>query len=108
MKKLREQLWQRCNGYCEVCGFPLEKENYALHHRKLRSRGGKDEIANVMALHHKCHNLGTNSVHLNPKWATENGFMVSAYDTPDLIWVSTPNGGKIYLSNDGTVKPVQT
>ena len=41
-KEIVETVLLRANGYCEVCGLVLT--DYALHHRKLKSRGGKDRI----------------------------------------------------------------
>ena len=43
---LREKVLTRCGGYCELCGFGLN-DTFALHHRKLRSRGGKDTLDNL-------------------------------------------------------------
>lgn len=77
----RKLLYKRCKGVCEFCGGDLP-ENWAAHHRKLRAQGGKDALDNAVALHHECHNLGTHSVHLNPKKSYENGFMVHSWDTP--------------------------
>lgn len=37
---------------CENCGNPAVD----IHHIKFKSRGGKDEIANLMAICRKCHN----------------------------------------------------
>jgi len=96
----RRTLYKRCKGMCEFCGGDLP-ESWAAHHRKLRSQGGKDTLDNIVALHHECHNLGTKSVHLNPKKSYENGFMVHSWETPhetplNLIhrmWVTlTPEG----------------
>jgi hypothetical protein len=70
---LRETLYERARGYCEKCGWPLGT-NWAMHHRVLHSR--VDDIRNVLALHHECHNLGSNSVHLRPEKAMEDGFIV--------------------------------
>ena len=99
-KLLREQILSRCSGYCEKCGFSLP-EGFALHHRKLKSRGGKDTLDNLIALHHECHNLGTNSVHLNIKTATENGWIVPTYETPNEYPMMLPNGLCVTLSSDG-------
>jgi len=77
----RKALYERCKGCCEFCGGALP-ENWAAHHRKLRSQGGKDDLDNVVALHHECHNLGTNSVHLNPQKSYEDGFMVHSWQNP--------------------------
>lgn len=73
---------KRANGYCESCGNPLA-EDFALHHRKLRSRGGDDCVSNLIAVHHHCHNLGTDSIHLKPKDATLKGFMCPSWEQPE-------------------------
>lgn len=78
----RKKLYERCKGMCEFCGGALP-DNWAAHHRKLRSQGGKDDLDNVVALHHECHNLATNSVHLNPEQSYKDGFMVHSWDLPD-------------------------
>lgn len=100
----RKTLLERCAGYCELCGHPLTFD-WAVHHRKLRSRGGTNELSNLVALHHHCHNLGTNSVHLNPAWATEIGFMVASWDEPSEVALVYQRGGKVLLSNDGGLTP---
>lgn len=97
---LREIVFKRCNGYCEKCGLPLTNE-WALHHRKLKSRGGKDTASNLLALHHKCHNTGTHSVHLNPKIATQQGYMVSTYREPTECPVMLPDGRSVILTDEG-------
>jgi hypothetical protein len=103
-KVIREQVWQRSQGYCEMCGISMDKQDFALHHRKLKSRGGKDEMSNLIAVHHGCHNLDTHSIHLNPKWATEYGFMVSSWDNPEEVALYCPDGSRIILLNDGSIK----
>ena len=98
---LREQVLARCNGYCEKCGRTLQ-ESFALHHRKLKSRGGKDSVENLIALHHECHNLGTNSVHLNVKEAEKNGWIVPSYAEPSEYPVTLSDGSIVKLSTEGT------
>ena len=98
---LKEKILARCQGYCEKCGFGLT-EDFALHHRKLRSRGGKDTIDNLVALHHKCHNLGTDSVHLNVRDATLTGFIVPRHADPSVYPLHLPNGSIVTLSTEGT------
>ena len=102
---LREQLYERCRGYCEKCGWPLGS-NWAMHHRRLRSQGGKDEISNVLAAGHNCHNLATDSIHLNPEQSYNDGYLVSAEHDPKEIpillrghtWaLLTPEGGYRYI-----------
>lgn len=97
---LRTRLWLRCNGYCERCGEALGN-SWAMHHRKLKSRGGKDEITNVLALSHACHNLSTDSVHLSPAAATFKGHLVASWDDPSKIAVTLGDGQEALLTEDG-------
>jgi len=99
-KSLREMVLTRCQGYCELCGLALT-DNFALHHRKFKSRGGKDEINNLIALHHACHNLASFSVHMNIKKATESGHVVSRHAEPNNIPLHLPNGSIVTLTVDG-------
>lgn len=99
--QLRALAFKRCKGYCEKCGLPL-RHDFALHHRKLRSAGGKDAIENFIALHHECHNLSTNSVHLNPKDSMEKGYIVSRYRDPEACPLMLPNGSTVILTSEGT------
>ena len=98
---LREQVFERCNGYCEKCGQSLP-ESWALHHRKLRSQGGKDVVENFVALHHACHNMGTNAVHLNPADAIRNGFIVPSWGDPASVSVTLSDGSNVILTQEGT------
>lgn len=99
-KYLRDLILSRCEGYCEKCGNGLT-EDFALHHRKLRSRGGKDSVENLVALHHKCHNLGTDSVHLNIKKSTELGLIVPRHAEPSEFPLMLPNGSIVTLTLEG-------
>ena len=47
-KKIAETVLARAKGYCEACGLP--GDDFALHHRKLKSRGGKDEAVSYTHL----------------------------------------------------------
>lgn len=103
-KNTRGRLFERCGGYCEMCGHPLTFD-WAIHHRKLRSRGGTNDLANLIAVHHHCHNLGTNSIHLNPAWATEQGYMVASWEDPAEVALVYQSNVKVMLTNDGGVIP---
>ena len=74
----------------------------ALHHRKLRSRGGKDEPENLLYIHHECHNLGTNSVHNRVALATEKGWIVSSWADPKEVPVVLHGGRIVILQSDGS------
>ena len=93
---------QRAQGYCEACGKP-EQTTMALHHRKLKSRGGKDSASNLMRVHHSCHNMSTGSIHANPAWAEDKGFMVASWQEPHEAPMHTPDGSIVLLQNDGTI-----
>jgi len=73
-------VWARCGGLCELCGDRLGAV-WQAHHRRLRSRGGHDEPANIVGLHVLCHRR----VHGHPEWATGQGFQVSAYADPAAV-----------------------
>jgi len=102
-KKIVAIVQERAGSYCEACGGAAE-ESMALHHRKLKSRGGKDTAANLINVHHKCHNLGTKSIHLNPEWAESKGFMVPSWKNPEEWPISLPSGGFALLLDDGSKK----
>lgn len=101
-KALRAQLWWRSEGYCERCGTNIEQHDFAAHHRKLRSQGGKDDIQNLVAVCHQCHNLGTKSIHLNPKHSYLTGWMVHGWDDPANVVICTNHGLIVRLNQDGT------
>ena len=97
-----ETVTARANGYCETCGGRAE-ETMALHHRKLKSRGGKDEVANLIWIHHGCHNLKTDSIHLNPATAEHKGWMVGSWQDPEETPMVYADGSIVLLKQDGTI-----
>ena len=102
IKQLRAFVWERCHGLCERCAIPLNPDDWALHHRQLKSRGGTDDIVNVVALHHHCHNMGTHSVHLRPKDATRRGLIVSSWSDPAQTPLILDDGTSVILTSAGT------
>ena len=106
LQVIRALVWARARGYCEKCGGQLP-DSWALHHRKLRSRGGKDEISNLLALHHECHNLGTDSVHANPSMATDKGFMVPSWEEPSEYPLILPDGSVVKLTPEGNYQYIE-
>lgn len=75
---LRQAIYDRSHGRCDLCGCGLAPSNWECHHRLLRSRGGKDEPANLIALHHTCHR----AMHDMPEWADAHGFTVPSWADP--------------------------
>jgi hypothetical protein len=101
-KEIVKIVTDRANGYCEVCGAP-EKPSMALHHRKLKSRGGKDSVSNLIWVHHGCHNLDTKSIHLNPSYAEDKGWMCPSWREPSEHPFVKPDGSIVLLQEDGNV-----
>ena len=106
LDSLREMVYSRCSGYCEKCGQRLP-ESWALHHRQLKSRGGKDVVENFVALHHGCHNLNTDSVHFNPSMAEDRGLMVGSWQNPLECPLTLPDGSIVMLTTEGTYKHLE-
>jgi hypothetical protein len=49
-KKVVKIVQDRAGNYCEVCGSSA-LPSMALHHRKLKSRGGQDTPSNLIQIH---------------------------------------------------------
>jgi hypothetical protein len=104
-KKIAETALNRAGIYCEKCGRP--GTDMALHHRKLKSRGGKDSPANLMVVHHECHNLGTDSIHSNPKIAEVKGWMVPSWADPADYPITLPDGSIVRFDDNGTYTRIE-
>jgi hypothetical protein len=98
-KEIAEIVLERAGSYCEACGGV--GGNFALHHRKLRSQGGKDEPCNLIAVHHSCHNLATDSIHLNPAKSVKKGWIVPSWGDPHEFPLHLPDGSVVRLDNEG-------
>lgn len=78
-KTLRDIVWARDEGRCVMCGLALPDKGWECHHRVLRSQGGRDEPANLLALHGPtCHT----KAHQNPTWAKRRGYIVHPSTDP--------------------------
>lgn len=104
-KEIAEIVLGRAGYYCEACGKP--GQNFALHHRRLRSQGGKDEPCNLIAVHHECHNLGTNSIHSRVGISIDKGFIVPSWADPAEYPLHRPDGSKVLLDNEGTFTEIE-
>lgn len=100
-KKVVKIVEERAGDYCEVCGHPA-LPSMALHHRKLRSRGGKDTPSNIIRIHHGCHNLRSDSIHHNPENASQKGWMVGSWQEPSQVPFTCPDGSIVLLLDDGS------
>jgi hypothetical protein len=105
-RKIVALVEERAGGYCEICGSP-EQESMALHHRKLKSRGGKDSVANLIRVHHGCHNLNTTSIHMQPELSERKGYMVGSWQEPTDCPLERPDGSVVLLQENGTMITLQ-
>lgn len=76
------------------------------HHRKFRSRGGSDEVANLVLMCGSgttgCHGW----VHANPRAAREVGFALESWEGPDAVPIVHALYGRVWLDVDGGVTGV--
>lgn len=100
-KKVVKIVEDRAGNYCEVCGS-VALPSMALHHRKLKSRGGQDTPSNLIKIHHGCHNLNTDSIHLNPAKAEAKGWLCPSWREPNEHPFVKPDGTIILLQDDGS------
>lgn len=55
-RKLRDELMNRCKGYCEICGNWPDWRGLAKHEKKKRSQGGDPlDPENCVMVCGKCH-----------------------------------------------------
>lgn len=97
---VRKVVAKRSGGVCEGCGNAPATE---FHHRRFKSRGGKDTVPNCLHLcgwgnHTGCHGLA-HSASPPPGWA------VHSWESPELVPV-TRYGELVWLTSDGRAVPV--
>lgn len=80
-RDLRSEVIARAHGRCDMCGQQLDPDDWECHHRKLRAQGGRDELANLLALHGSCHRVA----HHYPAWSYDRGYLVRRGDEPDSV-----------------------
>ncbi len=95
-KPLRLAVYERDNGSCVICGRGVSFDWAEIHHRKYRSRGGRDELANLITLD-GCHKTAVHEDHTG--LATANGWAVSRTCEPADIPVRYADGSLRYLTN---------
>ncbi|HEU5032716.1 MAG TPA: HNH endonuclease signature motif containing protein [Spirillospora sp.] len=108
---LRAAVHTRSGGRCEAgvvdkCrdrrGDFARLGGHQAHHRKLRSRGGPDEVANLVAVCGYCHDW----IHRHPRKATELGLIVPSWADPEVRGLIRPDGSVVLLDTDGGYVPV--
>lgn len=89
---LRDLLFKRANGCCEVSGRPLDFDTFDLHHRRNKGMGGTtrpdtDLPSNLLALDPIVHNGGPGSVHGGRARAESRGWLIPKLSTEPLHMV---------------------
>jgi len=75
---LRIAVHAREYGLCVVCGTFTDLPDGELHHRQLRSRGGRDDAWNCIWLCRLCHGV----IHANPARSTSLGLLCPSWEAP--------------------------
>jgi 5-methylcytosine-specific restriction endonuclease McrA len=99
-KNIANTVLKRANGFCEHCG---RSGDLTLHHRKLKSRGGKDSVSNLIAVLHECHLY---DIHANPKRAEEMGWMIPSWGNAEEYPLRTPEGNTVRLNPEGSYENI--
>ena len=74
-----EAVIERSGGKCEAMGtFFCDGPAQQLHHRRMRSQGGKHTVQNLLALCASCHSW----VHRHPKESYRLGWLVRSVKDP--------------------------
>jgi hypothetical protein len=89
---LRDLLYERSHGYCEVSGRLLDPETFDAHHRRIRGMGGtsrpdRDALWNLLAVDPGTHNAaraGERSIHGSREWSGPCGYLLSQEQDPLL------------------------
>lgn len=109
--KVREALWRRAHGRCEITGIPVTYEGFDAHHRRNKGMGGtsrpdRDWLSNLLCLDPLVHNGGPRSVHARRKWAEKNGYLVPKnVEWASMIPIRLCGRIWVYLTDDGQYAP---
>ena len=101
---LRLEVFAREGSLCSRCDkWTIMQPGFSnsghCHHRKLRSRGGKDDGFNCVWVCLDCHD----HIHHNPDEATRTGFMVPSWEDP-AGWPVKRTTGRACPTPTGWVK----
>ena len=70
----------RADGACEaLISSSCIGRGQHIHHRQLRSQGGRHSVANCVSICHMCHDW----IHANPELAYDWGWLVKSYTDPE-------------------------
>lgn len=111
LRETRKVLAIRCDGRCEHCGYALPVADdgtpvFSIHHRLSRAQGGGDGPENTLAVYPPHHNVQPGSIHQEPAWSVENGWIVPRGQDPARTPVMIA-GQPSWLTPDGAARPVE-
>lgn len=101
-----ELVRMRSRGYCEASLSPRCTGNGEhLHHRQMRSRGGKDLASNLVHICHQCHTF----IHSSPGAvkSKERGWLVASWAEPCETPVYLRRRGWVLLDMYGNANRVE-
>lgn len=58
-QKLRQVVYERDHGYCQICATPLAMKDCEIDHIKPKVEGGSDDLENLRTLCAPCHRIQT-------------------------------------------------
>ena len=111
LRDVRPILVARAAGHCDHCGTPFRIADDGhpvaqMHHRLRRSQGGTDCPSNLLLVRPECHTVHQLSIHQEPAWSVENGWIVERGKDPARTPVMIA-GQDWFLRPDGTKVPVE-
>ena len=68
----KEAVWTRSRGFCEVAAIGCYGPGTQLHHRLMRSQGGRHDAGNLLHVCAMCHDY----IHAHPTYAYERGWLL--------------------------------
>ena len=97
-KRMRPLIHERSNGRCEALLSPnCRRTGVHVHHRKLRSQGGQNDLATLVNTCLNCHMF----IHAHPEESYSRGFLVHGWDNP---W-TTPMDGEFLWEPEIPLQP---
>lgn len=111
LRETRKVLAIRCDGRCEHCGYALPVADdgtpvFSIHHRLSRAQGGGDGPENTLAVYPPHHNVQPGSIHQEPAWSVENGWIVERGKDPARVPVMLHGSRLVWLRPDGSIDVV--
>jgi HNH endonuclease len=101
----REAVLLRDGHHCRRCGRSVVDFPASVHHRLMRSRGGTDNLANLLLVCGSGTTYCHGDVHHEVTDSTADGFLCHTWENPAEVAVLTVDGWRLF-GDDGSVTPV--